>query len=234
MSSNLTEQEFALLKRIAGRLGRSEPLTEKPSRDVIGPPDFWRQFQLSQEEKIERFCESWRALTGVAETVQSEWEAVDVLKRWIQEENITNLIRWDHPELESLGLDEPLRLSGITVNVWGHGDPQSMKEIANQAEAGITWADYAVADTGTLSLFSSREKARSVSLLPPIHIAVFRAKQLVTRIGEVMVKIDEMNRNGSLPAGVNFITGPSRSSDIENDLSIGVHGPKKVFALIIK
>ncbi|GAX89529.1 LutC/YkgG family protein [Effusibacillus lacus] len=227
-------KEQALLQRIANRLGRTEPLKEKPKRDAIGAPDFWREFKLSEEEKIQRFCESWRALTGVAEVVDSEAEALEVLKRWAQEENLKHLIRWDHPELENLGVDSLFESLGAKMEIWGRGETRSMKEIANDAEAGITWADYAVADTGTLALFSSREKARSVSLLPPIHIAIFRAEQLVTRIGEVMVKMDQMGREGGLPAGVNFITGPSRSADIENDLSIGVHGPKKVYALIIK
>jgi L-lactate dehydrogenase complex protein LldG len=49
-----------------------------------------------------------------------------------------------------------------------------------------------------------------------------------------MVKIDEMTRSNQLPAAINFITGPSRSSDIENDMTIGVHGPKKVYALILR
>ncbi|MFC4770164.1 LutC/YkgG family protein [Effusibacillus consociatus] len=228
------QKEQALLQRIANRLGRKEPLTEKPKREVVGAPDFWREFQLSGEEKIERFCESWRALTGVAEVVGSEEEALAVLRRWLEEENLKRVIRWDHPALEQMGIDQALGKNGIIVDVWGRGEQRSMKEIASEAEAGITWVDYAVADTGTLCLFSSRGKARSVSLLPPVHISIFRAEQLVTRIGEVMVKIDQMNRENGLPAGINFITGPSRSADIENDLSIGVHGPKKVFALIIR
>lgn len=227
-------KEQALLQRIANRLGRTEPLKEKPKRDVMGAPDFWREYKLSTEAKIDRFCESWRALTGVAEVVDSPADAVAMLQNWLQSENVKHVIRWDHQDLDHLGMDEALRTQGITVDVWGKGDHFSMKEIANEAEAGITCVDYAVADTGTLALFSSSGKARSVSLLPPIHVSIFRADQLVTRIGEVMLKLDEMNRNQGLPVGVNFITGPSRSADIENDLSIGVHGPKKVYAIIIR
>lgn len=227
-------KEQMLLQRIAERLGRTEPLREKPGRDVKGPPDFWREFRLSEDAKIDRFCESWRALTGVAEVVETKAEAISVLLGWVRAEELKQVIRWDHPELESLGIDEALGNNGVYIDVWGRGRQRSMKEIANDAEAGITWVDYAVADTGTLCLFSSREKARSVSLLPPIHISVFRASQIVTRIGEVLTEMDRINREERLPAGVNFITGPSRSADIENDLSIGVHGPRKVFALILK
>jgi L-lactate dehydrogenase complex protein LldG len=241
-------KEQALLERIAQRLGRLQPLREKPKRDVMGPPDFWREFLLSETEKIERFCESWRALTGVVEVVETDEQARSVLTRWIQEEKVRCLIRWDHPELERLEIDQSLVEAGVQINVWGRqaaasslaGAEQAdaperlMIELANRAEAGITWVDYAVADTGTLCLFTSPGKGRSVSLLPPIHISIFRSEQLVTRIGEVMVKIDEMTRSNQLPAAINFITGPSRSSDIENDMTIGVHGPKKVYALILR
>jgi L-lactate dehydrogenase complex protein LldG len=214
-----------------------KPLREKPKRDVMGPPDFWREFKLSETEKIERFCESWRALTGVAEVVETDEQARSVLTRWIREEKVRCLIRWDHPELERLGIDQSLVEAGVQINVWGRqadAPERLMIELANRAEAGITWVDYAVADTGTLCLFTSPGKGRSVSLLPPIHISIFRSEQLVTRIGEVMVKIDEMTRSNQLPAAINFITGPSRSSDIENDMTIGVHGPKKVYALILR
>ncbi|WP_018130900.1 LutC/YkgG family protein [Effusibacillus pohliae] len=234
-------KEQAFLERIAKRLGRTEPLRQKPERDVVGAPGFWREFRLSTGEKIGRFCESWRALTGVAEVVDSDEQAIEVLKRWVQEENLQRLVRWDHPELEKLGIDEALARDGVQVEVWSTSrvtaaklPDRAMIQMVNEADAGITWVDYAVADTGTVCLFSSPGKARSVSLLPPIHISIFRAEQLVTRIGEVLAKLDDMNRQSALPAGVNFITGPSRSADIENDLSIGVHGPKKVYALIIR
>lgn len=227
-------KEQALLQRIAARLGRTEPLREKPVRDAKGAPQFWKEYKLSTEEKIEKFTESWQALTGVVEVVESEADAINVLVKWLTDENIKQVIRWSHPELDTLGIDNALAESGVQVEIWGKDGHFDMRAVANNAEAGITSVDYAIADTGTLALFSSRDKARSVSLLPPVHISIFRAEQLVTRIGEVLSKADDMNLKEQLPAGINFITGPSRSADIENDLSIGVHGPKKVYALIIK
>jgi L-lactate dehydrogenase complex protein LldG len=74
----------------------------KTKRDVMEPLDFWREFKLSETEKIERFCESWWALTGVSEVVATDEQARSVLMRWIRKDNVQHLIRWDHPELERL------------------------------------------------------------------------------------------------------------------------------------
>jgi L-lactate dehydrogenase complex protein LldG len=104
-----------------------------------------------------------------------------------------------------------------------------------RCELGLIWPDYAVANTSTLVLQCSLEKGRSVSLLTDILFAVFRADQLVTRMGEAFKHVTDGKSNGSeYPSSLNLITGPSRSADIENDLTIGIHGPGKVYAVIIK
>ncbi|TBL75124.1 LutC/YkgG family protein [Paenibacillus thalictri] len=103
-----------------------------------------------------------------------------------------------------------------------------------RCQLGLVWPDFAVANTGTLVLKAARERGRSVSLLTEILFAVFRADQLVTRMGEAFAEV-----TGSVaapldyPSSLNLITGPSRSADIENDLTIGIHGPGKVYAAII-
>jgi L-lactate dehydrogenase complex protein LldG len=63
-------------------------------------------------------------------------------------------------------------------------------------------------------------------------MAILPVERLQTRLGEVMIRFDASGRE-SLPAGIHFISGPSRSSDIENDLTIGVHGPGVVYALLV-
>jgi L-lactate dehydrogenase complex protein LldG len=104
-----------------------------------------------------------------------------------------------------------------------------------RCELGIIWPDYAVANTSTLVLQCSPENGRSVSLLTDILFAVFRADQLVTRMGEAFKHVTNGKLDaGQYPSSLNLITGPSRSADIENDLTIGIHGPGKVYAVIIK
>jgi L-lactate utilization protein LutC len=99
---------------------------------------------------------------------------------------------------------------------------------------GIVWPDAVIANSGTLALFADPGKGRSVSLLTDVLVAIFDQAQLVVRMGEVFAAMKE--RYGSamnIPSSVNLITGPSRSADIENDLTVGVHGPGKVVAIII-
>ncbi|MNW03394.1 Lactate utilization protein C [compost metagenome] len=92
--------------------------------------------------------------------------------------------------------------------------------------------DFAVAYTGSLVVQSAAEEGRSVSLLPTALFAIIPVERMKTRLGEVLDTFDAVGRE-TLPAGIHFISGPSRSADIENDLTIGVHGPGIVFALLV-
>lgn len=107
-----------------------------------------------------------------------------------------------------------------------------MKARAAEADIGIVIADEAVAYTGSVAVLSSPEKGRAVSLLPTALIILLPVERLRTRLGEILNRFDKAGRE-QLPAGIHFITGPSRSSDIENDLTIGVHGPGIVYTLLI-
>jgi L-lactate dehydrogenase complex protein LldG len=98
-----------------------------------------------------------------------------------------------------------------------------------ECEVGITAVDHAVIGTGTLVLSATRPRPRSVSLLPTVHVALVRESQLVAKMGEVL---RAYRAAPPLPSAIHFITGPSRTSDIENDLTIGVHGPAAVTAIV--
>jgi L-lactate dehydrogenase complex protein LldG len=66
-----------------------------------------------------------------------------------------------------------------------------------------------------------------------VHIAIFKKENLVPTMSTVMTDIMERRGTNNIPAAVDFITGPSRTSDIEMDLSIGVHGPVKVWTIVL-
>jgi L-lactate dehydrogenase complex protein LldG len=99
---------------------------------------------------------------------------------------------------------------------------------------GLTAADYAIAETGTIVLTSDERNALLVSLLPPVHIALVRLSQIAASLDEVISKVGK-ERIGRLDASrsVTLITGPSRTSDVELVLSIGVHGPKELHVIIV-
>src|SRR5205085_2021541 len=95
-------------------------------------------------------------------------------------------------------------------------------------DVGITSAQLAIAETGTLVLESDKETARLTSLIPGVHICVLEANKIRGTMAEIL----EMMRSDLSPA-VTFITGPSRTSDIELTVAIGVHGPRELYVILI-
>jgi L-lactate dehydrogenase complex protein LldG len=97
------------------------------------------------------------------------------------------------------------------------------------AEIGLTGCDGAIAETGSLALLSGKGKSRAAALLPPVHIAVAQRNDLYLSMSEFFRK-----NSGKLRAAAScsFITGPSRTADIELTLTVGVHGPGRVIVVI--
>ena len=98
-----------------------------------------------------------------------------------------------------------------------------------EIDAGITTAQAAIAETGTLVLDSSRERNRLVSLVPPVHIAIVEASSIFQTLGEALAFI---HQDGNISPAVTFVTGPSRTADIELTLTIGVHGPQELYVIV--
>ena len=114
---------------------------------------------------------------------------------------------------------------------------ERLRAIAARADLGLTGVDLAVAETGTLILMSGVGRPRSTSLLPPYHVAVFDRTALVESLHQVGVFLEAWHGDGAPPgtgAVINFITGPSRTADIELTLTRGVHGPREVHAIFVE
>ncbi len=107
---------------------------------------------------------------------------------------------------------------------------EELRAACAAADVGITGADYALADTGSVVLFSSPEEARMVSLLPPAHIAVVERGRLLTGLDELFSIVPQP---ADLSSSMVLITGPSRTADIEQILVRGVHGPGEIHAVIV-
>ena len=98
-------------------------------------------------------------------------------------------------------------------------------------DAGITSADYALADTGSLVIFTESHEPRLLSLLPPCHIAVIESSKIVPSLDDVF-RLRPMP--GAESSAMIVITGPSRTADIEMRLVRGVHGPGEIHVIIIE
>ena len=96
-------------------------------------------------------------------------------------------------------------------------------------DVGITTAQAAIAETGTLVLDSTQERHRFVSLVPPVHIAIIDASKICEALSEALTLLRKTN---DISPAVTFITGPSRTADIELTLTVGVHGPQELLVII--
>jgi L-lactate dehydrogenase complex protein LldG len=101
------------------------------------------------------------------------------------------------------------------------------------ADAGVTDVFAALAETGTLIVGSSPDHGRGLYLAPPTHVAVVPASRILPDMLDYMAGLDARQPT-DLPAGQTMITGPSKTADIEGILVTGVHGPERVFILLIE
>jgi L-lactate utilization protein LutC len=93
--------------------------------------------------------------------------------------------------------------------------------------AGVSRALYGLADTGSVVLAASPEEPRASSLLPAVHVSLLDPARILPGLAELFAAV-----GGALPSALAIVTGPSRSTDIEQTLAIGVHGPGEVHVVI--
>ena len=112
---------------------------------------------------------------------------------------------------------------------------ETLRQEMIDADIGITGADYAVAETGSVVVLPRAGLSRLVSLAPPVHLALVRPQDVVDTLDDVFLlrRLYYYRNGGDMGSYLNFITGPSRTADIEQTLVVGVHGPKEVHMIIL-
>lgn len=128
------------------------------------------------------------------------------------------------PVLTRLGFTARLEDAGAKVLL--PEDP-AWAELLPSAGAGVTGASFGVAATGTVAVPCGVGSPRGVSLVPPAHICVVRASDVVEDLSEALGLLS------SMPSAVAWISGPSRSADLEMTLTLGVHGPASVDVVLV-
>ena len=116
---------------------------------------------------------------------------------------------------------------------WESGDMRvEFRPPRNEDLVGITGAFCAIAETGTLMLLSGSDTCASASLLPETHIAIVSASRIVAGMEDAFALARA--ELGELPRAVNFISGPSRTGDIEQTIVLGAHGPYRVHVIVVR
>ncbi len=190
----------------------------RTAQDPIGPrPAIYASRQAeSLASETQQFLDELRKLSAIGQQLSPE-EIGAALKSLVVEQNVRKATTWETPYLRQLGVTEVLNTLGVELV-----SPNADKYEMAQCDLGITEADFLLPETGTLILKSSVEKPRAVSLLPRIHLAIVRRDMLRADMHQVFAEAKNSNY-------LVFITGPSRTADIELTVTLGVHGPRNLF-----
>jgi L-lactate utilization protein LutC len=167
------------------------------------------------------FGENLEKLAGKCIFLKAPGEVVPVLAELLQGKTA---VASNAPFLAECGV------TGLPQVQSGFTDREELRAVCATADVGITSADYALAETGTLVMLSSPQEARMISLLPPAHIAVFSRSRLLANLDELLSVLPNPAEQTS---SMVLITGPSRTADIEQILVRGVHGPGEICAVIV-
>lgn len=227
----------ALLARVARRLGQRAPRRavawDSGASLPAAPPD------MPLAAMTERFLAELARLGGRGIRAGSAAEAVayvvsaaaEAAEQAAAASGSGPVLLWDDPLLGRLGLAGALAERGLAVAMWESAlGPAALKDLAAGAPAGVTGARWGAAETGTIALDAGPGRGRLVSLLPRTHIALLPESRLVASVAELFRQVAAAP---DLPSSLALATGPSRSADIENDLSIGVHGPADVHVVLV-
>ncbi|WP_134704133.1 lactate utilization protein C [Ammoniphilus sp. YIM 78166] len=225
-------QQEAFLNKLAKKLGRER-------KSGVTPPHWESQpysgmyEDKTKEELIQLFIQNLNTLNTEVDRVNRE-EFGAVLERVIQKFNVKSSVLWDDERLHGLQIPSTFNSKGIEHLVWNSSTSEAiLRETAARVDLGVTYADMGLAETGSVVLFNGGGKGRPVSLLPPVYLCILSEDSIVPRLTQAMKRIQQQMPQG-LPACINFITGPSRTGDIEMDLALGVHGPGKVHVVLLK
>jgi L-lactate dehydrogenase complex protein LldG len=177
-------------------------------------------------EMIETFKARAEAVSAQVERVANKELAMELIVRLLHREGVD-----DKPHCYAVWAASPMigsaakqqlqsTVPGLTFEI--------TRERAADAKVGISQMDWALANTGTLVQVADAVDNRLVSTLPPLHIAIVSSAALVADLGALLNRVDPRKS-----AYLSFITGPSRTADIERVLTIGVHGPERLIIVLV-
>jgi L-lactate dehydrogenase complex protein LldG len=214
-----------MLARIREHLAASAPF-DRVHDEANEKHEAAQSFQVKEHSKsyslIEVFCQALEAVNGNCTIVADEAEAAVSLRQVIELNNLQRIAVSDSPIVGRL-----MHQIDGTAEVLSNAEPEALFN----CDGGITSAQWGIAETGTLVLETKSERHRLVSLVPAMHIAILAGARIFGTMSEALAAVSTA---GELSRTVTFITGPSRTSDIELTLAIGVHGPARLHVIVIE
>lgn len=228
------EEFFA---RIAARLGpRSEEhaadslATGEPSsratREPSSPRTTGDSAPSSRGELAARFERELARVGGAVRRVDGPAGLAAEITRFLEESGARTLVAFERAAFAGLGLEALLDSPALATP-----SAPDFRARAAAADAGLSIADLGVAASGSMLFSATPDRPRATTLLPGSHVAILRASAIVP---DLAAAFRALAARGPAASSSIFVTGPSRTSDIENDLTLGVHGPAAVTVFLLQ
>ena len=249
----MAEQEIGankanFLQSVREAIGREQPLLYSPDYPPL-KSNYTRQQEKVRTISAKNLARKTKILDQLVENATfAGWH----VNRTQDHENVGDIVggiadsikaktavRTTEPILKSTNVDAALRRKKITPIVLASGryrDRSELKEVAFKADLGISGVSFAIAETASCVLIPRKGIARLTSLAPPVFVAIVQAEQVLETLDDyfAMVRFQYQKNRGRYPNYTNFVSGPSRTADIEQTLTIGVHGPGVVHMVLVE
>ncbi len=195
-------------------------------------------YQGAGQDPVARFAAECSAAGGQVHVVPGQEEAVAKVLELLKARSLRKMLLGGGRYLDSLQLADTLRALGLEVVVVDSLTSAGCRDPLFAAEVGISGVHYLVAETGTVVLETRPEEPRSLSLLPPVHIALAHRSQLLPDLFDLFQVYSNTEGKGEpggvVPSCLSLITGPSKTGDIELRLVTGVHGPGEIHVILVE
>ncbi|EFN01157.1 LutC/YkgG family protein [Actinobacillus pleuropneumoniae] len=220
------------LNKLAQRMGRERKLVPDQMEAPVNNHPTTRLTHLSQQELCNEFMNFAKVLlVDVVET--KEADVAQAVLEVCEKYGGGNIVLNNDARLETLGITDAVKAK-FDSYIWDFTNREENISRSEQANIGIVYGEYGLAESGGIVLFASKDNGRSTSLLPTTSIVVVRKSTVLPRVAQLAQILHEKAQAGErMPSCVNIISGPSATADIELIKVVGVHGPvSKIYVVI--
>lgn len=229
----MIQNREAFLGAVAEKLGRPLRTVPLPAPKPVNDYALTRFSNLSSDELLKMFFEISTNVNLADCQLTKARDLVNSVKSIAAQFGSGEVLLSGEKELVDLGVTP--QAIGSQAWTWGSIEGRANAERASESRTGVVWAENALAESGTMVLFSSVENGRSVSLLPQNTIFVVKKSAILPRLGLLAQKLHERWIAGNpMPSCINLVGGPSSTADIELVKVVGVHGPLKAVYLVVE
>ena len=176
-------------------------------------------------ERLQLLVENLGKLRAIVQQVPDLTAASDYLFTLARERDWHRVAWHPHPLIEPL-------LAGVPCATYRVDPADFDKNALESCDAGITSCEALVAQTGSILVSSATCGGRALSILPHVHVVVATVDQIIATLADALHAMRDRH-DGHLPSMLSFITGPSRTGDIERILVLGAHGPKELILILV-